>query len=73
MNKKQGLFADSENYRAKVESKELCDLGCTIEEKYGPSRGWKLSLRMSDSSKKDQKKQDNLSDDEFYQATDENY
>ena len=39
------LFADSERYRAKVESQQLCDLGCSIPEKYGPTRGWKLSLR----------------------------
>ena len=31
-----GLLQDSANYRAKVESRMLCDLGCTIEEKYGP-------------------------------------
>lgn len=52
------MFSDSDNYRAKVEAKELCDLGCTIEEKYGPSRGWKLSLRMSKSKKKDAKRVD---------------
>ena len=29
------LFADSDNYRSKVESRKLLDLGCTVEEKYG--------------------------------------
>ena len=64
MKKRECLFSDSDNFRAKVEAKELCDLGCTIEEKYGPSRGWKLSLRMSESKKKNSKKVD---------ESDENY
>lgn len=39
------LMADCDNFRSKVEGRELCDLGCTIEEKYGPHTGWKLQLR----------------------------
>jgi len=38
-------MVDSDNFRAKQEAKELCDLGCTVNEKYGPYSGWKLSLR----------------------------
>jgi hypothetical protein len=39
------LFADSDNYRSKVESRHLLDLGCTVEEKYGEYSAWKLQLR----------------------------
>jgi len=38
----QGLLADSDNFRSKLEARELCDLGCTVEEKYGPYTGWRL-------------------------------
>ena len=41
----QGLLADSDNFRSKLEARELCDLGCTVEEKYGPYTGWRLQLR----------------------------
>ena len=40
-------MVDSDNFRAKQESKELCDLGCTVEEKYGPYTSWKLGLRQN--------------------------
>lgn len=36
---------DSDNFRQKVEQRELCDLGTSIQEKYGPYSGWKLQLR----------------------------
>ena len=39
------LFQDSENFRAKVEAKQLTDLGSTIYEKYGSNSGWVISLR----------------------------
>lgn len=52
------LMHDSDNFRAKQEAKELCDLGCTVEEKYGPYTSWKLSLRQNwDDKTKSKKKQ----------------
>ena len=42
---RDGLLADSEQYRAKAESKKLLDLAQTVDEKYGQARGWELSLR----------------------------
>ena len=42
---KKSLFADSENFRSKQEGKQLCDLGLSLLEKYGPETGWKLGLR----------------------------
>jgi len=42
---KDGLFSDSSQFRARAESKKLLDLGCTIDEKYGSTRGWELTLR----------------------------
>lgn len=41
------MIHDSDGFRAKQEAKELCDLGCSIDEKYGPYQSWKLSLRQS--------------------------
>jgi hypothetical protein len=41
----KSLLLDSDNFRSKKESKELCDQGCTIDEKFGPYRGWRLALR----------------------------
>lgn len=38
-------YVDSDRFRATRESQELYDLGCTIEEKYSPARGWNQSLR----------------------------
>jgi hypothetical protein len=40
--KEDGLLADSDNYRTKVESKQLLDLGSTVEEKYGENTAWRL-------------------------------
>ena len=40
-----GLLASSDQYRTKVEGRQLCDLGTTIPEKYGPETSWKMSLR----------------------------
>jgi len=52
----RGLFIDSDNFRAKQESRELCDLGCSIAEKYGPYNGWKLGLRQNEEQVQLQKK-----------------
>jgi len=41
------LFADSDNYRTKVESRQLLDLGQTVQEKYGQQSGWIVGLRQS--------------------------
>lgn len=43
--KELGLLADSDNFRSKQEARQLCDLGCSLEEKYGAYTGWKLGLR----------------------------
>ena len=45
MGRNNDLYKDSESYRARQEGAKLCDLGCTLMEKYGPYRGWKLGLR----------------------------
>jgi hypothetical protein len=37
-----GLMANSDSYRSKVESRLLVDLGSTVEEKYGEYSAWKL-------------------------------
>ena len=42
-----GVYKYSEQFRAGRESQQLWDLGCTIEEKYSPARGWDFSLRSS--------------------------
>jgi len=41
----KGLLADSDNFRIKVESRELRDLGTTVIEKYGTNDAWRLLLR----------------------------
>ena len=46
-----GLLNDSDQYRTKVEAKELCDLGNSVQEKYGPDKSWKYSLRQDWDSK----------------------
>ena len=40
-----GVYEYSERFRASRESQKLWDLGCTIEEKYSPARGWNHTLR----------------------------
>ena len=39
------LYSGAQKFRAKRESLQLCDLGQTVQEKYGAIRGWKLGLR----------------------------
>lgn len=41
----QSLLKISDGFRKVQESKNLCDLGDTIVEKYGQQEGWKLTLR----------------------------
>ena len=53
------LFQDSHNYRSREESRQLCDLGCSVEEKYGPYSSWKFSLRQSTNSTDDRKLKNN--------------
>ena len=45
LKKKGSLFDDSDNFRSKVESRQLCELGSSIFEKFGPDIGWKVCLR----------------------------
>ena len=40
-------MASSDQYRMKVESKHLCDLGNHVDEKYDHVTSWKMSLRSS--------------------------
>lgn len=40
-----GLFDNSDKYRHAVESKDLCDLGNSLLEAYGPTRAWVATLR----------------------------
>lgn len=64
----KGLLADSNNFRSKVEGRELCDLGCTVEEKYGPHTGWKLQLRSYfDAHEKEMEKRVENTESEEYQ------
>lgn len=42
--RKNDMYSTSDKFRSKRESQTLCDLGNTVEEKYG-DRGWKLALR----------------------------
>ena len=43
--KRKSLYEGSDDFRAKVESSQLCDLGSSIFEKYGSESAWKLCLR----------------------------
>ncbi len=49
--KSKSLLRNQEDYRKKVEERELLDLGQDIREKFGDERGWKMSLRYNENVK----------------------
>lgn len=46
------MLANSDNFRAKFEGRQLVDLGTTVNEKYGDGKSWQYGLRVNDGVKK---------------------